>query len=246
MGMGGTTKEFSHWPENLDLPDRKHLTPSAGRITGLFGAILLIAVVTAIMWITGCAGLTSGTAQTQTPTNPTPDPPPTSSGLSISTTVLTPGQTGQPYSFTLAAKGGTPSYIWSITSGTLPAGLSLMASSGQITGTPTATGQSSFTVQVKDSASTPATATQALTITVTVAVALDQYGGRSDVSCTNATGYFQPVKISNRWWLCTPAGHGLFFQGVGAWAVVNPNNKYGTSDSCVLAQHFVDEFNSWG
>ena len=83
MSMGGTTREFSHWPENLDLPDRKHLTPSAGRITGLFGAILLIAVVTAIMWITGCAGLTSGTAKTQTPTNPDPAPTPTTPTVSV-------------------------------------------------------------------------------------------------------------------------------------------------------------------
>src|SRR6266852_485749 len=106
MGMGVSTKEFSHWPENLDFPARKHRAPSAARITGLFGAILLIALVTAIMWITGCAGLTSGTAKSQTPT---PTPTPTPSGLSISTTLLTPGQTGQSYSFTLAAKNGTPS-----------------------------------------------------------------------------------------------------------------------------------------
>ena len=255
MGMGGSTREFSHRPENLRLPDRTHRTPSAGRITGLFGAILLIAVVTAIMWITGCAGLTSGTAQTQTPTNPTPDPPPTSSGLSISTTVLTPGQTGQPYSFTLAAKGGTPSYIWSITSGTLPAGLSLMASSGQITGTPTATGQSSFTVQVKDSASTPATATQALTITVTVAVALDQYGGRKDIACAQSTGWFHPEKISSRWWLCTPTGNAFFFQGVGAWVYPGSGNfggpstvlsaKYGGSANAA-ALAIQNEFMSYG
>lgn len=38
-------------------------------------------------------------------------------------------------------------------------------------------------------------------------VALDQYGGRMDISCTNATGHFTLVKIVNRWFFCTPAGH---------------------------------------
>src|SRR6266849_1637213 len=158
-----------------------------GRIQGFPSRdiFLVLALLALVSVMNGCTGLTSPKAQAQTPT-PTPSP----SALSITTTLLAPGQTGQQYSSTLAATGGTPSYTWSITSGTLPAGLSLMASSGQITGTPTATGQSSFTVQVKDSAATPATATQALTITVTVAAALDQYGGRKDIMCAQTTGSF--------------------------------------------------------
>jgi hypothetical protein len=129
----------------------------------------------------------------------------------------------------------------------LPVGLSLLASSGQITGTPTAIGQSNFTIQVKDAASTPVTATQPLVITVTAAIALDQFGGRSDVSCTNATGFFQPVKISNRWWLCTPAGHGYFFEGIGAWMngnAPNPNNKYGSANNATL--QLQNEGLAWG
>jgi hypothetical protein len=39
----------------------------------------------------------------------------------------------------LAASGGTPPYIYSVTSGTLPAGLSLDTSTGAVSGTPTAT-----------------------------------------------------------------------------------------------------------
>src|SRR5258708_9662896 len=125
MGMGGRTREFSYWQENLNLPVRKLRAPSVGRITGLFGAILLIALVTAIMWITGCAGLTSGTAKSQTPT-------PTS--LAITTSSLPAGQTGAAYQATLAASGGTTPYSWSLASGSLPGGLALNAGSGAISG----------------------------------------------------------------------------------------------------------------
>ena len=83
---------------------------------------------------------------------------------SISTTTLASGATGAAYSATLAATGGKTSYTWSITAGTLPAGLTLNASTGAISGTPTTAGTSSFTVQVADANSK--TASKALLITV--------------------------------------------------------------------------------
>jgi Putative Ig domain len=70
------------------------------------------------------------------------------------------------YSATLAASGGLPAYTWTITQGSLPAGLTLNATSGLISGTTTATGTSTFTVQVADNETPPATATAALSITV--------------------------------------------------------------------------------
>lgn len=87
--------------------------------------------------------------------------------LSITTTSLPNGTTGAAYSQTLAATGGVQPYSWSISVGNLPAGLTLNASTGAITGTPTATGTSSFTVQITDSQTpTHATATKALSITI--------------------------------------------------------------------------------
>jgi hypothetical protein len=59
-----------------------------------------------------------------------------SAPLQISTTSLPPGQVGTAYSATLTATGGTTPYSWSLTSGTLPAGLTLGASSGVIAGMP--------------------------------------------------------------------------------------------------------------
>ena len=91
--------------------------------------------------------------------------------LAISTSALPAGTAGTAYSATLAASGGVAPYIWSLTSGSLPAGLSLNSSTGAITGTPTTAGISSFTVQVTDSESTPASTTANLSITVNAAVA---------------------------------------------------------------------------
>ncbi len=87
--------------------------------------------------------------------------------LSIITTTLPAGSVGAAYSATLTAAGGTSPYTWSITTGTLPAGLTLNASTGTIAGTPTAAGTSTFTVQVRDSATpTPVTVTKSLSITI--------------------------------------------------------------------------------
>jgi len=88
-------------------------------------------------------------------------PPPTVT----TTSPLTAGTVGAAYSVTLQAGGGAGTLTWSLASGTLPNALSLSAG-GVISGTPTATGTSTFTVQVADSGSPAVTATKQLSITV--------------------------------------------------------------------------------
>ncbi len=88
--------------------------------------------------------------------------------LTISTTSpLNPGTLNTPYATTLSATGGTAPYSWTVTAGTLPAGLTL-STTGILSGTPTAAGTSMFTVQAMDSASTPQTATAPLTLVIGV------------------------------------------------------------------------------
>jgi hypothetical protein len=89
--------------------------------------------------------------------------------VQITTSSLAPSQVNAVYSANLVATGGAMPYSWSISSGALPSGLLLNSSTGQITGTPTASGSSSFTVKVSD-ATTPTaqTATKSLSITVAV------------------------------------------------------------------------------
>jgi hypothetical protein len=60
--------------------------------------------------------------------------------------------------------GGTGALTWSISAGTLPAGLNLNPINGVISGTPTAAGTSSFTVGVQDAGGL--SDTQALSITI--------------------------------------------------------------------------------
>jgi hypothetical protein len=86
--------------------------------------------------------------------------------LRITTTSLPSGVFGTPYSAMLTAAGGVYPYTWTITAGSLPAGLGLNGSTGAITGTPTGGGASIFTVQVADSESPPQTATAQLSISI--------------------------------------------------------------------------------
>ncbi len=82
--------------------------------------------------------------------------------ISVTTASLAQGTMGITYSQTLAASGGALPYTWSIATGSLPAGLTLSA--GVISGTPTATGTSSFTVQVADTYGCATTRSLSITI----------------------------------------------------------------------------------
>ena len=90
--------------------------------------------------------------------------------LSILTTSPLPsGTLDVPYSLALSATGGVPPYSnWTLTSGSLPAGMSLTSPSdlitGLITGVPTSAGTFTFSVQVSDSLDEMASATLSLTI----------------------------------------------------------------------------------
>ncbi len=89
----------------------------------------------------------------------------------ITTTSLPNGQVGTAYSTTLAASGGTSPYTWSLTAGTLPAGLSLSAS-GVISGTPTAAvSAASLTFKVTDSGQPAQSNSAALSLTIVAAAA---------------------------------------------------------------------------
>jgi len=70
----------------------------------------------------------------------------------------------QAYNVTVAASGGTTPYAWTLSAGVLPVGLTLVGSSGAISGTPSQPGSSSFTLQVKDSAGQSATASFSIQI----------------------------------------------------------------------------------
>jgi hypothetical protein len=108
-------------------------TPTA---TGLFTA----GVQVMASWMTsGAFAVATGTIQIQVV------PP-----LAILTTALPLMPLSGSYSAGLSATGGAPPYLWSITSGGLPLGLSLNPETGVISGTP-ASGASTFAVTAMDS-----------------------------------------------------------------------------------------------
>ncbi len=96
--------------------------------------------------------------------------------LSITTVNLPNATVGVPYSGVLQADGGIPPLTWCIVesgggcdngAATLPAGLTLNTSTGVISGTPTASGTTSFVAQVQDTEDPPQI-TQSPTLSINV------------------------------------------------------------------------------
>lgn len=113
----------------------------------------------------------------------------------------------------LSASGGKPPYTWAVTAGALPAGLSLAAATGVISGIPTTTGMFNFSVTATDADSH--TASRALSLTVVppplslgTVPALDGLKGSSFIYQLNAAGGTPPYA-----WMVTagalPAGLSL-------------------------------------
>ncbi|MFY9571366.1 MAG: putative Ig domain-containing protein [Blastocatellia bacterium] len=82
-------------------------------------------------------------------------PPP----LSLIAVPLLEGFKGSAFGYLLGANGGTPPYAWSVSSGALPAGLTLNPSTGLISGAPTVAGLFVLTVTVRDQGSLSAATT---------------------------------------------------------------------------------------
>ncbi len=98
--------------------------------------------------------------------------------LAIATSSLAGADSGMPYTTALSATGGVSPYQWSLTSGALPSGIQLQASSGTITGITVFTGSYPFTAKVTDSSGH--TATQALTLVVS-AGSVNGYDGPAEL-----------------------------------------------------------------
>jgi hypothetical protein len=117
----------------------------------------------------------------------------------ITTTTLPGGTVGQPYNQTLQATGGILSLTWSLSGGSLPAMLSL-SPAGVISGTPTNTGTSNFTVTLRDALNQ--SDTQSLSIAVSAALEIttkslpDAKVGDSYSRTLQSSGGLEPVSWS--------------------------------------------------
>ena len=77
-----------------------------------------------------------------------------------------PAPLGLNYHFQVPLFGGTPPFVWNVSSGQLPPGLILDASTGYIDGVPTQLGSFAFTMQATDAGSPPQVAPRNYVIAV--------------------------------------------------------------------------------
>ncbi|WP_165358907.1 SdrD B-like domain-containing protein [Spirosoma sordidisoli] len=106
---------------------------------------------------------------------------------SLTTTALANGQVGTTYSQTLTAAGGSAPYSFTAV-GSLPAGLTLNPTTGEISGTPTSATTSSFTITVSDAKS--CSDSQPLTITVGNAPVCSLTATATPGSCNTTTNTY--------------------------------------------------------
>ncbi len=116
----------------------------------------------------------------------------------ITTLALPVGQVGDPYSATVNEAAGTSPMSWSATD--LPDGLSIVSGTGEIQGTPTATGTSAITVTATDAAGASATMPLALVITPGALVSSTSPSslgqGANRVVAVNGSGFVNGASLS--------------------------------------------------
>jgi hypothetical protein len=86
--------------------------------------------------------------------------------VAISSTTLPDGRTGAAYAAALAATGGSGTYLWTLSAGTLPGGLSLEGTTGVLRGTPLQPGTFAITVAARDAGNAANMATQTFALTI--------------------------------------------------------------------------------
>jgi uncharacterized protein YhjY with autotransporter beta-barrel domain len=116
--------------------------------------------------------------------------------ITLSPSTLPGATQNSSYSQTISASGGTSAYTYAVTSGSLPAGLTL-SSAGALSGTPTVYGNYSFTVTATDSSTGngPYTGSQAYTLSITAST--PTITTASVANGTVGVSYNQTISSSN-------------------------------------------------
>ena len=111
--------------------------------------VFLGPLMCALMLGTACSSHTLPSSNTIAPTTGTTQVSSTTNSLTISGS-LPSATVGSAYNSTVAVSGGTLPYTFTVVSGQLPQALALGDISGTISGTPSQSGNSRFTLQVSD------------------------------------------------------------------------------------------------
>jgi len=127
------------------MSDRLRTTAPARGANRAF-AVQRVAVLASLAGITALTGCGGGS----NPANLGTTNPATTANLNIAANL--PGATqGSAYAGSLTASGGTAPYNFAVTSGQLPQGVNVNATSGSVSGTPSGAGSFNFGVTVSDS-----------------------------------------------------------------------------------------------
>jgi len=150
-----------------NLTNQVTWTSSNTNVATINNAGLVIAVNPGSTSISATINGISGSTNLTVPISP----------LIVTTSTLPSGKLNSSFSAMLQASGGTTPYSWSITSGSLPPGLSLNSGVGLISGTPTTTGTFSFTVLATDSSNPPQTSTKNFIVIVSATTGFTLWPG---------------------------------------------------------------------
>ncbi len=119
--------------------------------------------------------------------------------ITLSPETLPSGVVGSPYSQIVTASGGVAPYTYSVSSGTLPTGLTLNGETGVIAGTPTSAGLFSFTIQALDANDCPGSRSYSIAIAALAAgiPALDFAGLAILIVVLAGVGVFVVTRFSS-------------------------------------------------
>jgi hypothetical protein len=162
---------------------------------------------------------------------------------------LPDGTVGITYDQTITATGGTPPYVYSVSAGALPDGLTLNSSTGEISGTPTAPGLFQFTITAVDSINCSGSRTYTINITLNNLFFDDFEDGvlatnwtyiKSNASWNEFGGNLTGTNIKKTTAIATPAFSGCINCYVEAFL----QTAGGSGNRVWLMHHFADKSNT--
>ena len=150
-GSGGAAP-YTFAVTNGSLPGGLTLDTNSGQITGTPSAAGTFNFDITATDSNGCTGVRSYSVTMDCPV------------VTVNPATLPDGTIGALYDQTVSGSGGTAPYTFAVTNGSLPNGLTLDTSTGQITGTPTALGTDGFDITATDTYGCSGTITYSITI----------------------------------------------------------------------------------
>lgn len=129
-------------------PARNYATYNSGKAVAVISLLLLMM---SLPWFTGCTAANSAMNGNSQITNPRTPANHNANGFLRVSGNLPAGVIGTPYTATIDVSGGKAAYDFSLSWGSLPAGLALNSDTGAISGVPTKAGVYQFGIHVVDS-----------------------------------------------------------------------------------------------